>query len=40
MSLSYVTQSHNIKKVIKGFETNNILKHDNSMLALWKAYGL
>jgi len=34
MSLSHVTQSHNMKKIIKDFETNNILKYDNNMLAL------
>ena len=34
MSQSQVTQSHNTEKVIRGSRINDIIQHDNNMLAL------
>jgi len=40
MSQSQITWSHDIEKVTEGSETDNIIEHGNSMLALWQAYRL
>ena len=34
MSLSQVTQLHNTEKIIKDSRINDIIQHDNNMLAL------
>jgi len=34
MSQSWVTQSYNTEKIIKGSEIDNIIQHNNNMLVL------
>ena len=37
---SHMTVTHVTEKDIEGSETDNIIEHGNSMLALWRVYRL